>query len=79
MLFLENEISSEYSSLQFWNDNSSSVPKQSETAQMAFFLAFFWCCRSVSVLINSLILGWGSYQHLNIMLKPLLCYSNEQN
>ena len=35
---LTDEISSEYSSLQFWNDNSSSVPKWSETAQNVFLL-----------------------------------------
>ena len=59
MLFLENEISSEYSSLQFWNDNSSSVPKQSETAQNAFLLSLLssGAAESVSVLNNSLILG----------------------
>ena len=59
MLFLENEISSEYSILQFWNDNSSSVPKQSETAQNAFLLSLLLhgAAESVSVLNNSLILG----------------------
>ena len=40
MLFLQPvEISSEYSSLQFWNDNSSSVPKWSETAQISLFFS----------------------------------------
>ena len=49
MLFLENEneISSEYSSLQFWNDNSSSVPKQSETAQNAFLLSLLLVLQKV--------------------------------
>ena len=59
MLFLENDISSEVFELQFWNDNSSSVPKQSETAQNAFLLSLnsSGAAESVSVLNNSLILG----------------------